>query len=91
MIFYRKRETDKNFKSKTSYSFFPSSKIVSFPTIPISAAPYSTYVTLQDYIDYANRMGLGGILHLDNNKQVHLVRAKDGAIQKANLIDFLRQ
>ena len=47
--------------------------------------------TLQDYIDYANRMGLGGILHLDNNKQVHLVRAKDGAIQKANLIDFLRQ
>ena len=29
-------------RSKTSYSLLPSSKMVSRPTIPISAAPYST-------------------------------------------------
>ena len=33
-----------NPKSNTSYNFLPSSRIVSAPTIPISAAPYSTYV-----------------------------------------------
>ena len=31
-------------KSNTSYNFLSSSKIVSLPTIPMSAAPYSTYV-----------------------------------------------
>ncbi len=33
-----------NPKSSTSWTFRPSSMMVSFPTTPISAAPYSTYV-----------------------------------------------
>ena len=35
-------------RSITSYRFRPSSRMVSFPTTPISAAPYSTYVGTSD-------------------------------------------
>lgn len=46
---------------------------------------------LQDYIEYAKRMGLGGILYLGNNQKIKIIRTKDETIQEASFADFLKE
>lgn len=42
-----------------------------------------------DYVEYAKRMGIGGILHLHSEEEIDVIQAADGSVQKANIGQIL--
>lgn len=51
---------------------------------------YKGELDLEKYLQYANRVSLGGILHLDNDKEITVIDAATGSIQKAPLERYLQ-
>lgn len=51
---------------------------------------YKGELDLEKYLQYANRVSLGGILHLDNDKEITVIDAATGSIQKAPLEGYLQ-
>lgn len=51
---------------------------------------YDDKKEISDYVDYANRMGIGGILYFINEEDVHVIQAKDGSTQKANIKQLMQ-
>ncbi len=45
---------------------------------------------LQEYLEYARRMSIGGILYLDNDRDIKVMDAATGSIQRAELTKFLQ-
>lgn len=43
----------------------------------------------EDYLSYANRMNIGGILYLDNDDEIKVMSTSDGTIQVAPMKEFL--
>jgi ATP phosphoribosyltransferase regulatory subunit len=46
--------------------------------------------SLEDYISYAKRMNIGGILYLDSDTEIKVIEADSGQIQTATFDDFLK-
>ncbi len=44
-----------------------------------------------DYLDYAKRMNIGGILYLDNENDIKVISISDGTMQAAPVKEFLQQ
>ena len=47
-------------------------------------------VQMEEYITYGRRMKLGGILYLDNEKEIKVIDIAAGSIQQAPMQDFLQ-
>lgn len=47
-------------------------------------------IAMEEYIAYAKRNGLGGILYLTDENKVQIVHAKDGQIQTVDLVSMLK-
>lgn len=45
---------------------------------------------LEEYLSYANRMNIGGILYLDNENEIKVINIADGTIQAALVKEFLQ-
>lgn len=50
----------------------------------------STDYTLEDYISYAKRSGIGGILYFETRSVIKVINSDSGEIQEAKFEDFLK-
>ncbi len=47
--------------------------------------------TLEDYIAYAKRNGIGGILYFETRSIIKVINSHSGEIQEAKFEDFIKQ
>jgi len=47
--------------------------------------------TLEDYISYAKRMGIGGIIFIENDTEIKVIEAASGNIQTTTMTEFLSE
>jgi hypothetical protein len=45
---------------------------------------------VSDYVEYAKRMGIGGILHLLTEEEIDVIQATDGSITRASVGQLLK-
>ncbi len=56
----------------------------------IELMTYQEETAISEYVEYARRSGIGGILHLKNETQVDVIQAEDGLIQHADLSQLMQ-
>lgn len=47
-------------------------------------------VSISDYMEYARRNGIGGILHLKKTGEVDVIKADDGSVQKTSIAQLMQ-
>lgn len=79
------------FKKEFRYNAIALTKHFRSEDMNIELLMEETEKDIKGYIEYANRIGIGGILYLSNEDEVLVINAADGEITKANIKQFMTE